>query len=492
MPANQKQKKRICIAASECVPFAKTGGLADVCGSLPKALAEIDCEVKLFMPMYKPVKIDQYGFKRMDEVGDVNVSLGGKHVEFGLWHGKLPGSDVDVYLVNCPQYFHRDSIYTNDPDEGERFILFQVAVLEGLQRMGWSPDIIHCNDWQTALIPVYLKTNYKWDGLFDRTKSLLSIHNIGYQGRFSSDLVETANLSYSDYYQGGPYEFDGTFSFLKSGILFADVITTVSPTYALEIQTPEYGAGLDGVLSARSDHLFGILNGIDTDVWDPDKDAFIRYNYNVDSIEFKQNDKIDLFKRLEREFDPDIATIGVISRLTGQKGLELMEPIFADLMNMRLQFVILGSGEDKYENFFNIANYSYASKFLTYIGYSNELSHLMTAGCDMILMPSRYEPCGLNQMYALAYGTVPVVRATGGLADTVIDLSADPDNGNGFSFYDFTSDALLDAIRRAVNTYSNRELWHKVMQRGMREDFSWKKSAGKYVELYDKLINNSI
>lgn len=484
-------KKKICIAASECVPFAKTGGLADVCGSLPKALEEAGCEVKLFMPKYKKVRASEYGFTRVEEFGDIRVNIGEMEVDFSILAGKLPGSDVDVYLVDCPYYFHRESIYTNDPDEGERFILFQIAVLETLQRLKWAPDVIHCNDWQTALIPVYLKTNYEWDKLFQNTKTMLSIHNIGYQGRFSAEMVGKANLSYSDYYAGGPYEFDGTFSFLKTGILFADVITTVSPTYAKEIQTTEYGAGLEGVLSARSDHLFGILNGIDSDVWNPDTDKFIRYNYDIDTLAFKQKDKIELFKRLERDFDPDIPTIGIVSRLTGQKGLDLLEPVFDELMNMRLQFIVLGSGEDKYENFFNLANNTYSSKFLSYIGYNNELSHLMTAGCDMILMPSKYEPCGLNQMYALAYGTVPVVRSTGGLADTVIDYDADRERGNGFSFYDYTSAALLDAIHRAVRTYENKDEWDALIRRGMSEDFSWKKSAGKYIKLYEMLIKEA-
>lgn len=484
-------KRKICIAASECVPFAKTGGLADVCGSLPKALEDDGCEVKVFMPKYKKVKASEYGFTRVEEFGDIRVNIGEREVDFSLLAGKLPGSNVDVYLVDCPYYFHRESIYTNDADEGERFILFQLAVLETLQRLKWAPDVIHCNDWQTALIPVYLETNYKWDKLFDETRTMLSIHNIGYQGRFSPEMVGKANLSYADYYAGGPYEFDGSFSFLKTGILYADVITTVSPTYAKEIQSAEYGSGLEGVLSARSERLFGILNGIDTDVWSPDKDKFIRYNYDAETLGFKKLDKIELFKRLEREFDPDMPTIGIVSRLTGQKGLDLLEPIFSELMNMRLQFIVLGSGEDKYEDFFNLANNTYSSNFLSYIGYSNELAHLMTAGCDMIMMPSRYEPCGLNQMYALAYGTVPVVRSTGGLADTVIDYDADRERGNGFSFYDYTSAALLDAIRRAVRTYENGDEWNKLVKRGIMEDFSWKKPATKYIELYDMLIKEA-
>ncbi len=484
--------RKICFAASECVPFAKTGGLADVCGSLPKALADDGCEVKLFMPLYKKIRLFDYGFEKVNSLSDVPVKLGNINVSFSVWKGKLPVSDVEVNLIDCPRYFHRETVYTGDHDEDERFILFQLAILETLQRFKWAPDIIHCNDWQTALIPVFLKTTYSWDKLFENSKTLLSIHNIGYQGAFSSASVGKANLSYSDYYQGGPLEFNGGFSFLKAGILHADVITTVSPTYAKEIQTSEYGAGLEGVLSARSNKLFGILNGIDTKTWDPAVDSYIRYNYNEDTLEFKLKNKVDLFKRIDRNFSPDILTIGIVSRLTTQKGFELLEPILPKLMESDIQFVLLGSGEDNYEKFFERVNYTFPEKFLTYIGYENELSHLITAGCDAMLMPSRYEPCGLNQMYALKYGTVPIVRKTGGLADTVLDNDEFSGTGNGFTFEIFSSEALLDAIGRAYELYKDKNEWDKVMRRGMREDFSWNRSAIKYIEIYSNLMSEAV
>lgn len=486
------EERKICFAASECVPFAKTGGLADVCGSLPKALADDGCEVKLFMPLYKRTRLYDHGFEKADSLSDIPVKMGDSTVKFGVWKGYLQESEVEVFMIDCPRYFHRETIYTNEYDEDERFILFQMAILETLQRLKWSPDVIHCNDWQTALIPVFLKTTYSWDKLFEDTKTLLSIHNIGYQGTFSSDSVGKANLSYTDYYEGGPLEFKGAFSFLKAGILYADIITTVSPTYAKEIQTSEYGAGLEGVLSARSDRLFGILNGIDTETWDPAVDSFIRYNYNEDTLAFKAKDKADLFKQIDRDFKPDILTIGIVSRLTAQKGFELLEPILPKLMESDLQFVLLGSGEDKYEKFFERVNYTFPKKFLAYIGYENELSHLITAGCDAMLMPSRYEPCGLNQMYALNYGTVPIVRKTGGLADTVLDNDEFSGTGNGFTFELFSSDALLDAIGRAYELYQDRNEWDKVMRRGMREDFSWKRSAVKYIKLYKNLMSETL
>lgn len=480
---------KVCLAASECAPFAKTGGLADVCGSLPKALAAQGCEVRIFMPLYKNIKTDDYGITPVDDLRDIPVAIGEREVTFSVSTALLPGSDVKVYFIDCPYYYGRETVYTDDNDEDERFILFQFAVLETLQRLEWAPDIMHCNDWQTALLPVFLKTNYSWDKLFSGTRSLLSIHNIGYQGRFASDTLGKAKLSYDHYFPGGPYEFNGTFSFLKAGILLADAVSTVSPTYAKEIQTPEYGAGLDGVLSAEKDHLYGILNGIDTEVWSPETDPLIRYTYDTNILGLKGKNKIELFKRIERNFDPDAPTIGIVTRLAGQKGIEILEPVLDRIINEGFQFVLLGSGEEKYEKFFRAADRVYHDRFLAYIGYSNELSHLITAGCDFTLMPSQYEPCGLNQMYSLNYGTIPIVRKTGGLADTVFDYNEDNENGNGFTFTEFSGDALFDAILRAKSLYYEKEKLQEVMLRGMTADFSWDKSAGKYISLYEKLMN---
>lgn len=475
---------KICFAASECFPYVKTGGLGDVIGSLPRAIAEEGNEVKIILPLYGGIKTEQHKLNKLDEFQDILVKVGDKSILFNLWYGTLPGSEVEVYFIDCPVYFHREMPYTNDPDEDERFILFQIAVIETLQRLKWAPDVIHCNDWQTSLIPVYLKTNYKWDKLFENTSTLLSIHNIAYQGRFSNKAVQHAGLSYSEYYPGGPYELDNTFCFLKAGILFSEIITTVSPTYAKEIQTSEFGAGLEGVLSTRKEDLYGVLNGIDSEIWNPKTDKFIPENYSRKNPKNKINCKKELLKEAGIEYDEDIPAIGIISRFAGQKGFELMFPIINELMNLPFQLLVLGSGEDRTEKFFEQLALSFPQKVNTYIGYSNKLAHWITAGCDMFLMPSHYEPCGLNQMYSLNYGTVPVVRNTGGLADTVKDFHKFDEKGNGFSFDEYTSHALYATIERAVNVFKDKKIWKEIMTRGMKEDFSWKHSAKEYLRLY--------
>lgn len=476
---------KIAFIASECFPYVKTGGLGDVVGALPKALANEDCEVKIFLPLYGGIKTAQHELKPLDEFQSIPVRIGDKEVAFNLWHGLLPGSEIDVYFIDCPVYFHREMPYTNDPDEDERFILFQIAVIETLQRLKWAPDVIHCNDWQTSLIPVYLKTNYKWDKLFDKTSTLLSIHNIGYQGRFSKNSIYNAGLSYSQYYPGGPYELDSTFCFLKAGILFSEIITTVSPTYAKEIQTKEFGAGMEGVLNVRKVNLYGVLNGIDTDLWNPKKDKYITHHYSKKDFKDKAKCKRDLLEEAKIEYKEDVPAIGIISRFAGQKGFELLFPIVNELMNLDFQLLVLGSGEDKTEKFFEQLALSFPERVNTYIGYSNMLAHNITAGCDMFLMPSHYEPCGLNQMYSLNYGTVPIVRKTGGLADTVRDFHEFDSKGNGFTFNDYTPYALYSTIERAINTFKDKKVWEEIVHRSMKEDFSWEHSAKEYIRLYE-------
>ena len=486
--SKEKPLLKIAFAASECVPFVKTGGLGDVLGSLPKAIAKENCEVKVFLPLYGKIQKEIHDIIPLEEFRDIQINIGDREFSYNVFISKLPESDVDVYFIDCPQYYDREMPYTDDPDEDERFILFQVAVLETLQRLKWAPDIIHCNDWQTSLIPVYLKTNYKWDKLFENTRTLLSIHNIGYQGRFSKESVGKAGLSYEDYYPEGPYELDGTFCFLKAGIINSDIITTVSPTYSEEIRTKEFGAGMEGVLDTRKDSLFGVLNGIDTNIWSPKNDKFIPANYNRKTIKNKLKCKKELLSEAGIEYNEDIPTIGIISRFAGQKGFDLMFPITEELMRLPFQLIVLGSGEDKTENYFKELANLMPEKVNTYIGYNNRLSHYITAGCDMFLMPSLYEPCGLNQMYSLNYGTVPIVRKTGGLADTVKDYHEYDEKGNGFSFEDSTAYALYTTIERAINMYKDKKVWKTIMDRGMKEDFSWKQSAKEYLNLYKKAV----
>lgn len=480
---------KVCFAVAECFPYVKTGGLGDVAGSLPKALEQEGCEVKIFLPLYEGIRTLDHGIERFQEISNVQVNVGHLQVEFDLWHSKLSDSDVDVYFVDCPHYFHRPQPYTNDPDEDERFILFQIAVIESLQRLKWAPDVIHCNDWQTSLIPAYLKTNYQWDKLFESTSTLLSIHNIGYQGIFPRETVLKAGLSMDDFAPYRPLEHNGAFCFLKAGIVYSDIISTVSPTYAHEIQTSELGAGLEGVLQSREGDIYGVLNGIDGDIWNPKTDNYIPYNFRTGQLKNKAKNREALLKEAEL---PDLsghAVIGIVSRFASQKGFELLPPVISEIMQLPVQFVVLGSGESKTEDFFNLLKSSYPDRVNAYIGYNNKLAHYITAGADMFLMPSHYEPCGLNQMYSLKYGTVPIVRKTGGLADTVKDFHEFNEEGNGFSFVDYTPQALYSTLKRALEIFSDKTVWKKIQTRGMKEDFSWKHSADLYLELYNKAKN---
>jgi starch synthase len=476
---------KICFVSSECDPFIKTGGLADVSGSLPLALYKLGCEVKLFLPFYDLINSVKFNIAQVKNISDIEVKIGEKSVIFNLYNCKLQNTNIDVYFVNCPEYFHRKKVYTNDADEDERFILFQKAVLLSLQYLQWSPDIIHCNDWQTGLIPAFLKKNFIMDKLFSKTVSVFSIHNIAYQGLFGKSSFLKTNFPEEDFQPMGPFELNNLFCFIKAGISFSEIITTVSYTYSKEIQTPEFGAGLEGVLSNRSDDLYGIINGIDTEIWNPELDKLITYNYSFSSnFENKLNNKKELLKKVGLIFNEKVPLFGIVSRFAWQKGFELLEPIIDNLLSKNIQIVVLGEGEKKYEVFFKNIVKKYPEKFVAFIEYNNDLAHQITASSDIFLMPSRYEPCGLNQMYSLKYGTVPIVRKTGGLADTVKDIDELGESGNGFTFKDFDSKQFFNAIERALIHFSNKERWGKIIKMGMNEDFSWNCSAKKYMDVY--------
>lgn len=481
---------RVAFCTSEAVPFAKTGGLADVSGALPPALAELDCAIKLFMPLYDSIQVEEYGFVFSEELYELPVPLSGGHQPVNVFYGKIPDSEVEVHLVDCPRFYHRGSLYTNHADEDERFILLQQAAFQIMQRYAWSPDILHCNDWQTALMPVLLRKTYGWDSLFRDTASVLSIHNIGYQGLFRAGSIYKAGLPRDEFRPGGAFELNGAFSFLKAGISYADIVSTVSETYAHEIQTPAFGAGLDGVLRERGGDLYGILNGIDNEVWNPARDPHIPANYDVGSLDEKVRNKKALLKEFGLPFDAEVPVFGIISRLTGQKGFDLLQPILEPLLrDHRLQLVVLGSGEIHLEDFFNWARAAFPQNVGFFAGYNDKLAHRIEAGADCFLMPSHYEPCGLNQMYSLAYGTVPVVHRTGGLADTVHDWHEMGGHGNGFSFYDAQPFALFTTIKRAIALFGNQKAWREMQVRGMSRDHSWKGSAEKYLDLYWRAIH---
>lgn len=479
---------KIAFATTECVPYAKTGGLADVAGSLPKALEKLGYEIKIFMPKYLFIDEAKHGLHYNWDVGEMLIRVNGMVHSVHLHQARLPNSNVEVNFIDCPHYYNRGTIYTNDSDEDERFILFSKGVIEALQRLQWTPDVIQCNDWQTGLIPLYIKDNYNWDRMFDHTATVFTIHNIAYQGRFSKSTLFAAEIRPELFYPGGPVEFEDSVSFMKTGIVFSDLVNTVSNKYSHEILTPEYGAGLDGILRARKSDVYGILNGVDYDEWDPETDKFLPYKYSMKDLSGKLKNKKFLMEHFNLPYDENRPLIGMISRLVVQKGFDIFAEAVNDLMNLNAQWIILGSGEYKYEEMFRHLAYHFKGKLAAYIGYNNELSHLIEAGADIFLMPSRYEPCGLNQIYSLKYGTVPVVRKTGGLADTVKDWDEENyhgfDHGNGFSFYDYSGFALYKSVERAVNTFNHKDIWKKIQLNGMKLDFSWKRSAEKYMELF--------
>lgn len=481
---------KVAFVVSEVFPYAKTGGLADVSGSLPRALRKLGCDVKIFMPKYFQIDEIKYKLHYNWDIGEMPVRVAGHVRSVHLHQAVYPDSDIEVNFIDCPHYYHHRHIYTNDSDEDERFILLCKGVIETLQRLKWVPDVIHCNDWQTGLFPLLLKDNYSWDRIFEKTSFLYTIHNIGYQGKFPSDTMFKAELRGTYFYPGGPVEFENTVCFMKAGILFSEIINTVSKTYANEILTPDYGAGMDPFLNSRKDDLYGIINGVDYDIWSPETDKLIPYRYSKINLDEKQKNKIFLLEHASLPYDKNIPLVGIISRMVGQKGFDIFSGAIDSLVNLPVQWVILGSGEDRYEDLFRNMASHHPDKVFVYIGYSNELSHLITAGADMLLMPSHYEPCGLNQMYGLKYGTVPVVRKTGGLADTVQDwheyLSYGKTTGTGFSFNDYNSYALYTTVERAVRVFHDKNTWRKIQSNGMDKDYSWENSAKEYVELYRK------
>lgn len=479
---------KIAFVSSEVFPFSKTGGLADVSSSLPNEIAKLGNEVIVFSPKYYTVDEKKYNLEFQDWIGTIPVRTAGIVHNVYVHKGSLQNSNVPIYFIDFPPFFHRKLFYTNDFDEADRFILFSKSVIELIQRLQWKPDIIHCNDWQTGLIPLLIKDNYSWDKLFLNTASVFTIHNIGYQGKFGIEALDKAEIKRDYYYNFGEVEHGGNVNFMKAGISFADVINTVSKTYAKELLTSEFSYGLDYILKYRQHDFYGILNGVDYETWNPETDKFIPHNYSIDSLERKIENKKELLKQFNIPFNPQIPLIGIVSRLAIQKGFDLIANSLDYLSKLNCQWIILGNGEKYYEEMFQTFSYYHPEKVACYIGYNDELSHLIEAGADMFLMPSHYEPCGLNQIYSLKYGTVPIVRKTGGLADTVRDWdemkSYGSETGNGFSFVHYDGFGLTNAVERAISAFGNKVVWQKIIKNGMRCDYSWQNSAKKYVDLY--------
>ncbi|MGH9327000.1 MAG: glycogen synthase GlgA [Terriglobia bacterium] len=475
---------RIVFIASECVPYSKTGGLADVVGALPQALFALGHDVEVVIPRYRGTQAG-------------TLSPGGASVTIPLGAGfrfasiQTGGAVKGVlhHLVDCPEFFDREGLYQSTdgkdhPDNALRFGAFALAAIEGLKRVSKPPEILHCHDWQTSLVPVYLKKLYGNDPFFKRSSSVLTIHNLGYQGLFDSEVLPQVSLDASVFTMDG-LEFFGKVNYLKGGIVFSDFITTVSRKYASEIQTTEFGYGLDGVLRSRAARLEGILNGVDYDAWNPAIDKLITARYTPEKLEGKLICKKALLERMGvRNPALDRPVVGIISRFAAQKGFDLVAEAAGALARMDLYVVALGTGEPQYEQLFRELATASPSKFLVKVSYDNELAHQIEAGADIFLMPSRYEPCGLNQIYSLKYGTVPVVRATGGLDDSIQEF--DGVKGTGFKFSDYSAPALLDALNRALQTYRQPALWKRLIENGMKADFSWAASARAYLRIYEQ------
>ncbi|MDN5347155.1 MAG: starch synthase [Clostridia bacterium] len=471
---------KILFVSPEVAPFAKTGGLADVAGSLPKALAARGHDVRVALPRYRRVKDVPY-------LTDLPVEMDGSLETAIIRRAALKGRpEVPVYLIDNYKYFYRDGMY-GYADDDARFNFFCKAVLSMLPWLEFQPDIIHCNDWQTGPIPLFLKVKVQDSPHFRRTATIFTIHNLQYQGHFDKNALKTMALG-EEFFTPERLEFYGKVNFMKAGLLYADLINTVSKKYALEIQTPEAGEGLDGLLRKRAQDLYGILNGIDYEEFNPATDPRIKANYDAGSLERKKINKRALQKEMDLP-ERDVPLLGIISRLVAQKGLDLLAAILDPLLAQDVQFILLGSGEDYYQQLFSRYKLKYRQKMAVKIGFDPDLAQRIYAGCDMFLMPSRFEPCGLGQMISLRYGTVPIVRATGGLEDTIIDYHHDPARGNGFSFVNYNPQDLLETINRALNLYREQpHAWQELVRRGMAADFSWSASAAQYEEMYFKAL----
>jgi starch synthase len=475
----------IAFVASEGVPFSKTGGLADVVGALPKALAELGHQVSVYLPLYKQTKLTN----PQVVARSITVPFDDRYRFCSVVSGgELAG--VKFYFVEYPPYFDRDALYGTPagdyPDNAERFALFSRAVLEASKILG-VPDVFHCHDWQSALVPVMLRTLYAEDPAFKDVACTFTIHNMGYQGLFPSEILPLLMLPW-DLFTISKMEFFGQVNFLKGALVFSDFITTVSRKYSQEIQTAEYGFGLEGVLRARAGTVSGILNGVDYDEWSPEKDKFIVTRYLPQDLSGKAKCKSDLLAAFGvTGANPKLPIIGIVSRFAAQKGFDLISQIMDRLAREDMIVVALGSGDKPYEEMFLRLNRQFPHKIAVKIAYNNELAHKIEAGSDMFLMPSKYEPCGLNQIYSLKYGTVPVVRATGGLDDTIEPWDARTGKGTGFKFSDYSGESLLLTIRHALNAYRDSASWQTLMRNGMAKDFSWTASARDYVRIYERV-----
>ena len=478
----------VCLLASEVAPLSKTGGLADVAGALGKVLNQAGHDVRVFTPAYASVDREACQARAVPGLGKLRVSVGPQSFTCAILRGRLPG-DAPVYLIDCPGLFDRPTLYTADPDEHVRFLAFTRAALSACRELRWAPRVVHCNDWHTAFAPLMLRTSYAQDPFLSAARTLLTIHNIGYQGTFPASRVGDLNLGPDELALLYPDDLRaGYINALRHGILYAQALNTVSPTHAREICSPEYGMGLDDSLRARAADLSGILNGVDYEEWDPRHDRVLPAHYDPQHLTVKGQLKREFLAHLDLTEQPLAPLAGIVSRLAAQKGIELMFEALPKVLGSRpLNFVALGSGEPQYEAFFTRLARDFPGRVHFRRGYDDHLAHWIEAASDMFLMPSRYEPCGLNQMYSLRYGTVPIVRRTGGLADSVQHFDPARGAGTGVVFNDFDSPALTWALNTALDWYREPALWARLVHNAMAQDFSWTRQAGEYVALYERL-----
>ena len=488
-------KLNILIAASEVVPFAKSGGLADVVGTLPKTLHALGHDVRVVMPRYHMVDKEKNALKPLE--GALGVPMGSMGEVWGsVLEGVLPGSEVPVYFIEHEGFFGRKGLYDEEgegySDNADRFIFFSKAVMQIAKKLHFKPDVIHANDWHTAAIPVLLNTTYAFDPDFENTGTLLSIHNLQYQGKFNKGIMDILGVGWEHFNADELEEYDGV-NLLKGGIVHADAINTVSKKYTQEIRTPEFGWGLDSLINEKAYKLYGILNGVDYTEWSPAVDTLIPQTYDMDDLTGKEICKAALQKQFKLPERSDVPIIGLVGRLVEQKGITLLSAAIWNLMELDIQIVLLGTGEKWAEHFFSDVASKYPEKFACYIGYKNDLAHQIEAGSDLFLMPSLFEPCGLNQIYSLRYGTLPIVRATGGLDDTIENYDSTDKSGTGFKFYDATPEALTGTAKWAIETwYHEKTGFDQLRRNAMQKRFDWKEAAQNYENLYRHIVNGRL
>jgi len=490
-----KDRKYIVMFTAEAAPFVKVGGLADVAGALPKMLERLGARVAVVLPDYQVIPHEKYGVQPCVTVPPFEIPMGPETVRVEVAQAIMPGTGVEAFFLGGGGYFARDGVY-DDPvtkeayaDNMQRFTFLAKAGLEFLRRLGRPADVIHCHDSQTGLVPGLLRTVYRDDPFFTGSGCLFTIHNLAFQGLFKAETMGWAGIDRSFFRPLSPFEYWGKVNFMKIGIQLADLVNTVSETYAREIQSgPEFGYGLEGVLKDRARDLFGIVNGIDYDDWNPETDALIPGRFSAGDLSGKAACKAALLQTMGLpQRRGRVPLMGIISRLADQKGFDLIGEAIERIAEQDMHMVVLGTGQLKYHELFQGMSARYPDKIAVKLGFDNRLAHQIEAGADMFLMPSKYEPCGLNQLYSLRYGTVPIVRATGGLADTIADYDIGADSGTGFVFTEYSSAAMMTAIERALVVFSDSERWQRLMVRDMLQRWSWEESARKYMGLYDRI-----